>query len=113
MRYQRLSNDYALLNLELFTGVVQSAVYAMPTEQLSLANNQRMRFYKVGEVDQFYDDADSAFTALQKASNGKLDSVYEECSTMSLFQTIKSALERNGIRRIPTSFFVFVVDLDF
>ncbi|VFR13429.1 hypothetical protein SPFM14_00094 [Salmonella phage SPFM14] len=113
MRYQRLSNDYALLNLAIDTGVVQSAVYAMPTEQLSQFENQRMRFYKVGEVDQFYDELFSAFTALQKASNGKLDSVFANCSTMSLFQTIKSALERNDADRIPTSFFVFVVDLDF
>ncbi|VFR13135.1 hypothetical protein SPFM12_00105 [Salmonella phage SPFM12] len=70
MRYQRLSNDYDQFYDELFTGVVQSAVYAMPKLDSVFANNQRMRFYKVGEVALERNDADSAFTALQKASNG-------------------------------------------
>ncbi|VFR14687.1 hypothetical protein SPFM20_00099 [Salmonella phage SPFM20] len=85
----------------------------MPTEQLSQFEKGMLRFYKVGEVDQFYDELFTGVAALQKASNGKLDSVFANNQRMSLFQTIKSALERNDADSAFTSFFVFVVDLDF
>ncbi|VFR11738.1 hypothetical protein SPFM8_00106 [Salmonella phage SPFM8] len=89
------------------------AVYAMPTEQLSQFEKGMRYQHKVGEVDQFYDELFTGVVQSEKASNGKLDSVFANNQRMRFFQTIKSALERNDADSAFTALLVFVVDLDF
>ncbi|VFR10291.1 hypothetical protein SPFM1_00105 [Salmonella phage SPFM1] len=66
MRYQRLVGEVGQFYDELFTGVVQSAVASNGKLDSVFANNQRMRFYKTIKSALERNDADSAFTALQK-----------------------------------------------